>query len=70
VNDEDAPLPGAPSDEVGRTVRCGMCGRVLRTAVARRRGVGAECWGKTHSRPAVVRTPGRFDVEQDTLPGA
>lgn len=67
---DEAPLPGVDADAAGRTVRCGMCGRKLRTREARRRGVGPECWGKVHAGPMVARGPGRFEVEQDPLPGA
>lgn len=69
----DAPLPGLATDEElvagRRVVRCGMCGRPLTGQTARLRGLGEGCWHKLGA-DAVVRRPGRFDVEQDQLPGA
>lgn len=63
-----APLPGLDGSAAGPTVvRCGMCGRVLTTPSARRRGIGPECWHKVHGGPG-VRAPGRFVVEQEPLP--
>lgn len=69
---DPAPLPGlATEDEIdaaGRTlVRCGMCGRPLHGRTARLRGLGEGCRHKLQSDP-IVRRPGRFEVEQDTLP--
>lgn len=66
----DAPLPGLddPGPVGGRSVvRCGMCGRPLTDPAARRWGLGEQCRHKLHPGPA-VRTPGRFDVEQEELP--
>lgn len=67
------PLPGLATDaELAagrRVIRCGMCGRPLNDPAARLRGVGEGCWHKLRPGP-VVRNPGRFEVEQETLPGA
>jgi hypothetical protein len=69
----DAPLPGlATDDEVaaGRAVvKCGMCGRPLVSREARLYGLGEGCRHKLGVGP-VLRTPRRFEVEQDTIPGA
>lgn len=69
----DAPLlPGLATDEElaagRRVVRCGMCGRPLESRGARLRGLGEGCAHKLGADP-VVRRPGRFEVEQDGLPG-
>ncbi|WP_328917258.1 MULTISPECIES: DUF6011 domain-containing protein [unclassified Streptomyces] len=68
----DAPLPGLATDEElatgRRVVRCGMCGRPLTGREARLRGLGAGCRHKL-GEDATVRRPGRFEVEQDGLPG-
>lgn len=64
----DAPLPG--TRVAGRpVVRCALCGRELVDPEARRWALGRECRHKLHP-DAVVRRPGRFEVEQDPLPGA
>lgn len=68
-----APLPGlATDDEVlaagRRVVRCGMCHRPLESREARLRGLGEGCAHKLGA-DVVVRRPGRFEVEQDGLPG-
>lgn len=69
----DAPLPGLATDDelaAGRhIIRCGMCGRPLESRQARMYGAGARCRHKLGG-DRTVRTPGRFDVEQDPLPGA
>ncbi|URN11332.1 DUF6011 domain-containing protein [Streptomyces radiopugnans] len=64
-----APLPGEPTapGEGRLRVLCRVCGKPLRDPVARRWGLGRECWGKLDLRAARAR--GRWDVEQDTLPG-
>ena len=66
----DAPLPGLATDEelaAGRAVvLCGMCRRPLRGRDARLRQLGDDCWHKLGGGPA-VRTPGRFEVDQDGL---
>lgn len=66
-----SPLPGlATTAELAagrRVVRCGMCGRPLTGREARLRGLGEDCRHKLGERTAPG--PGRFDVEQDTLPG-
>ncbi|WP_328912348.1 MULTISPECIES: DUF6011 domain-containing protein [unclassified Streptomyces] len=68
----DAPLPGLATDEElaagRRVVRCGMCGRPLTGRDARLRGLGDGCRHKLGG-DAAVRRPGRFEVEQDGLPG-
>jgi hypothetical protein len=68
---DPSPLPGLATDDeiaAGRTlVRCGVCGRPLRGRDARLRGVGAGCRHKLDAGPT-ARRPGRFEVEQDTLP--
>lgn len=69
---DPAPLPGLATDEptAGRAVvLCGMCGRPLTSREARLRGLGEGCAHKLGADP-VVRRPGRFEVEQDELPGA
>ncbi|MFI0900586.1 DUF6011 domain-containing protein [Streptomyces sp. NPDC020983] len=69
---DPAPLSGLTADEepAGRAVvRCGMCGRPLTSREARRYGAGEGCRRKLGGDPA-VRRPGRFEVEQETLPGA
>jgi hypothetical protein len=71
--DADAPLPGLATDEelaAGRAVvKCGMCGRPLTSREARLYGAGADCRRKLGAGPT-LRPPGRFDVEQEQLPGA
>jgi len=65
----DAPLPGLADDELAArrpVVRCGMCGRRLTSREARLYGLGDGCRHKLGGGPA-VRTPGRFEVEQDGL---
>jgi hypothetical protein len=65
----DAPLPGTKAETAGRrVVRCALCGRPLVAAEARRWGLGPECRHKLNPAPT-VRRPGRFDVEQEALPG-
>lgn len=68
----DALLPGLATDaELAagrRVIRCGMCGRPLESREARLRGVGEGCRDKLHP-DAVVRRPGRFEIEQDGIPG-
>ncbi|MFJ2630885.1 DUF6011 domain-containing protein [Streptomyces sp. NPDC087422] len=63
-----APLPGLPETVAAglRVVRCGLCGHPLKDAVSRRRGMGDDCRRKLGER--TVRGPGRFQIEQDTLP--
>jgi Family of unknown function (DUF6011) len=69
----DAPLPGLATDAelaAGRAVvRCGMCGRPLKGREARLWGLGEGCRHKLGG-DVIVRRPGRFDVEQDAIPGA
>jgi hypothetical protein len=64
-----APLPRLDPEEPeqGRPrVTCGMCGRPL-TGAARARGVD-DCRRRLQQRTAL--RPSRFDVDQDTIPGA
>lgn len=69
----DAPLPGLATDAelaAGRAVvLCGMCRRPLRGREARLYGLGDGCRHKLGGGPT-VRQPGRFEVEQETLPEA
>lgn len=69
---DPAPLPGlATEGELAATravVRCGMCHRPLTSREARLYGAGEGCRRKLGGDPT-VRRPGRFDVEQDELPG-
>ncbi len=46
---------------------CRMCGRPLRDRQARLWGLGVECREKLALRTAPA--PGRWDVEQEALPG-
>ncbi|WP_335978341.1 MULTISPECIES: DUF6011 domain-containing protein [Streptomycetaceae] len=68
----DAPLPGLATDEElaagRRVVRCGMCGQPLSDAESRAWGLGENCRRKLGGDRA-VRRPGRFEVEQDGIPG-
>lgn len=68
---DPAPLPGLATDEelaAGRAVvKCALCGYSLTGREARLRGVGLDCAHKLGLR--TVRGPGRFEVEQDGLPG-
>lgn len=70
---DPAPLPGLAAGAelaAGRAmVLCGMCGRPLTSREARLRGLGEGCAHKLGAGPP-VRRPGRFEVEQDALPGA
>ncbi|MET9222381.1 DUF6011 domain-containing protein [Streptomyces sp. NPDC003300] len=63
-----SPLPGLPEEPAAgpRVVRCGLCAHPLTDAASRRRGMGDDCRRKLGERP--VRGPGRFQIEQDTLP--
>lgn len=65
-----APLPGlATTAELGagrRVVECEECHRPLKGKDARMRRLGRDCAHKLGQRD--VRGPGRFDVEQETLP--
>lgn len=67
-----ASLPGLATDAelaVGpAVVKCRLCKHPLATREARLLGYGENCAHKLGLRP--VRPPGRFDVEQDVLPGA
>lgn len=67
---DPAPLPGLAADEelaAGRAVvRCGLCGRRLTGRTARLRGLGEGCRHKLDG-DAAVRSPGRFEVEQEGL---
>lgn len=69
---DPAPLPGLATDEelaAGRhVVLCGMCGRPLKATRARLVGLGEGCAHKLGQDP-VVRRPGRFEVEQEGIPG-
>lgn len=66
-----APLPGlATTAELAaglRVVECADCHRPLTGRDARLWGRGRGCRHKHGERD--VRGPGRFDVEQETLPG-
>ncbi|MFI0718035.1 DUF6011 domain-containing protein [Streptomyces sp. NPDC021224] len=67
-------LPGLATDEelqaAGRhVVLCGMCKRPLVSREARLYGLGEGCRHKLGGGVTVGRS-GRFDVEQDELPGA
>lgn len=68
----DAPLPGLATDEelaAGRpVVECRDCGRPLTGREARAWGRGRGCRHK-YGADATVRRPGRFEVEQDGIPG-
>jgi len=67
-----SPLPGLATDtELAagvRVVECADCHRPLKGWAARLRGRGDACAHKAGERD--VRGPGRFDVAQETLPGA
>lgn len=65
--DDPLPLADLPPVEGQPLVRCRGCGRPL-TGPAKRRGWGDDCWAKLDQRS--VPRPGRFEVEQDQLPGA
>ena len=68
----NAPLPGLATDEelaAGRSViTCADCDRELSSREARTWGRGRGCRRK-HGADGTVRRPGRFEVEQDELPG-
>ncbi|WP_410538834.1 DUF6011 domain-containing protein [Streptomyces sp. KL2] len=66
---EPVPLPGSPEPpgEDRPRVTCRMCGRPLRDRQARLWGLGVECREKLALRTAPA--PGRWDVEQEALPG-
>jgi hypothetical protein len=69
---DPAPLPGLAEAEpsAGRAVvLCGMCRRPLKAREARLYGLGEGCRHKLGG-DVTVRRPGRFEVEQDVLPGA
>lgn len=65
------PLPGLATDaELAaglRVIQCADCHRPLKDRAARLRGRGDACAHKAGERTAPG--PGRFDVEQDMLPG-
>lgn len=69
VNPAPAPLPDLPEVPAAGllVVLCEDCDRPL-TGRAAKRGVGDRCRHKRGERD--IRGPGRFDVPQDTLPGA
>ncbi len=69
----DAPLPGLATDDEmlaagRRVVTCALCGHLLTDAESRTWGAGERCRRKLGG-DVTVRRPGRFDVEQDGLPG-
>ncbi|MEW1859559.1 DUF6011 domain-containing protein [Streptomyces sp. NBC_00669] len=69
----DAPLPGLATDEElaaagRRVVLCGMCGHPLSDAESRAWGLGENCRRKLGGN-ASVRRPGRFEVDQEGIPG-
>ncbi|MFD6416081.1 DUF6011 domain-containing protein [Streptomyces sp. NPDC060194] len=64
----DEPLPGARTEPGDRPrVLCALCGRPLRDRESRRWGLGEGCREKLRLRGATG--PGRFEVDQDELPG-
>ncbi|MFP8907341.1 DUF6011 domain-containing protein [Streptomyces atacamensis] len=66
---EPVPLPGSPEPSGGGRPRvtCRMCGRPLRDRQARLWGLGVECRERLALRAAPA--PGRWEVEQEALPG-
>lgn len=66
-----APLPGLATDAelaaAPAVVRCALCRHPLTGHAARLLGLGEGCAHKLGVRS--VRGPGRFEVEQDGLPG-
>jgi hypothetical protein len=69
VTADPAPLPGLPEVvAAGRpVVECRDCGRPLTGREARSWGRGRACRHKHGDW--TIRRPGRFDIEQDGLPG-
>ncbi|MCQ4084514.1 DUF6011 domain-containing protein [Streptomyces sp. RB6PN25] len=61
------PLEDPPEPDGRRRVTCALCGRPLTGREARLWGLGDGCRAKLAERTAPQ--PGRFDVEQDTIPG-
>lgn len=68
---DPAPLPGLATDEELAAglpvVECDLCGHPLTSRWARLRRLGDDCAHKLGYRD--VRRPGRFEVEQDAIPG-
>ncbi|WP_328467991.1 DUF6011 domain-containing protein [Streptomyces sp. NBC_00448] len=69
----DAPLPGLATDEElaaagRRVVLCGMCGHPLSDAESRAWGLGENCRRKLGGNVS-VRRRGRFEVDQEGIPG-
>ncbi|WNI19154.1 DUF6011 domain-containing protein [Actinacidiphila sp. ITFR-21] len=66
---DPAPLPGLHAEPGAgpAVVRCRLCGHPLTNRAAQLLRLGDECARKLGHRD--VRGPGRFQVEQDGLPG-
>jgi hypothetical protein len=73
MSPDPSPLPGLATDaELAagrRVVKCRDCGRPLVGREARSWGRGRRCRGK-HVLSGTAPAPGRFEMEQETLPGA